>query len=291
MRYASSTVKPTNKPIGCINDEQLIFHRFGENGVDKDKVNHKLKELTRLLLSFTLSDLLDLLTKDPEKLQGLLNKIPKSSLYSQKVQENLRTILEILHKVCLKPDVDSVMVNTNRRVREYVPLSKRGGYQALIGLSRDRIAVETPRKSETIENKPRPLRLPKPLVKGEKRSKDHPEYYERWADRENKDETPLEFLERVWGDYIRAGLLYQTDLRGERKKDICQNALDSTLYNELRTSCKKQGKLLPDFLPTKSHEVEKRQVIVESKVSGIGKPIPNSYIYKTRNKILQRKIL
>lgn len=102
------------------------------------------------------------------------------------------------------------------------------------------------------------LKLPKPLEKGEKRTKDHPDYYERWADRENKDEAPLDFLERVWGGHIRAGLLYQTDLRGEKFGEHPKKALDKTLFDRVFEECKKRGLKIRDSVPNKSHKVSQR---------------------------------
>jgi hypothetical protein len=77
--------------------------------------------------------------------------------------------------------------------------------------------------------------------------------YERWSDRRNKSEKPLEFLRRVWGKYIDAGLLFQIDLRGQQATKNIHNpskGLDRTLHAELSKQCRLEGKDLTDYIPT-----------------------------------------
>jgi hypothetical protein len=319
MKVTQKKIEARDK-IFCIRNDRFrltLGNNQGENRIDKRKITNKVGKGLQRLLSLTKQDLLNLIEESPEKLNELLEEflgeIPSSTLYSQQVQENLHTILGTISKYCLLPGTNFVVADTVKRVREHVPLSKRG-HQGFVGLSRDR-RNGTP--SETIENNLRPLKLPKPLSKGERRAKNDPDYYERWANRENKDETPFDFLERVWGDYIRAGLLYQTDLRGgqrknknsdvaklaklpkplakgeQRSKDqpdyyerwanrenkteplleflddlrVAKPALDKRLFDVLFAECKKQGKHLAEFVPTKSDEVDNRFKLIESKVS------------------------
>ena len=112
------------------------------------------------------------------------------------------------------------------------------------------------------------LTLPEPIAKGEKRKPGEKGYYEKWADRENKDEKPIDFLNRVWGKYIEAGLLYQTDLRGEQIGDNPKKGLDNTLFNILHKHCKNNGLSLKDYIQNKSDLVNKRVKILSEMTPG-----------------------
>lgn len=82
--------------------------------------------------------------------------------------------------------------------------------------------------------------------------------YEKWAERENKDETPLDFLYRVWGKYIETGLLTQSALGGSRSLKKPKTALDKTLFDRLKNQCKVSNLTLRHYLPSKSNEVSKK---------------------------------
>jgi hypothetical protein len=291
MKVTQKKIEAIDK-IFCIRNDRFkltLGNDQSGNGIDKGEISNKLGKGLQRLLSLIKQDLLNLIKESPEKLKELLeaflDEIPSSILYSQQVQKSLHTILGTISKYCLLPGANFVVADTVKRVREHVPLSKRG-YQGFVGLSQDR-RNGTP--SETIENNLRPLKLPKPLAKGERRAKNDPDYYERWANRENNDETPFEFLERVWGDYIRAGLLYQTDLRGTySKKESAQQALDKRLFDVVSDECRRLGKNLPDILPTKSDEVENRFRFIESKASEFptnrSKVRQYSFTYRSKRK-------
>lgn len=95
------------------------------------------------------------------------------------------------------------------------------------------------------------LVLPEPMNRWEKGR------YEKFAFRENEKETALEFLERVWGKYIKAGLLSQTELRWQQKniKNKGKKGLDKTLFNWIQEQCKKEGLKMRDYIPTKSDKI------------------------------------
>lgn len=63
-----------------------------------------------------------------------------------------------------------------------------------------------------------------------------------WKRRSDRlpDETPIDFLRRVWGRYLDAGVLYQNDLarRGEQK-----------LLYAIRGYCERNGLKAADYLP------------------------------------------
>ena len=76
--------------------------------------------------------------------------------------------------------------------------------------------------------------------------------YERWANRADKNEKPLDFLQRVWGKYIDAGVMYAIDLKGQQKTTTNLNpkkALDKTLADAVWRQCKEEGKDLSEYLP------------------------------------------
>jgi hypothetical protein len=77
--------------------------------------------------------------------------------------------------------------------------------------------------------------------------------YELWKDREDKSEKPLSFLRRVWGAYIDAGVMYQSDLRGSTTK----KPLDKRLFDVCWRQCKDEGSDLNDCLPNKSKQVDR----------------------------------
>lgn len=106
--------------------------------------------------------------------------------------------------------------------------------------------------------------------------------YEKWADRTTKNEMPLAFLDRVWGDYIRAGLLYQADLRGNTSKKNPKNGLDKTLFDRVSAQCVKQGEKLESYLPNKKVEVSKRIELFKSAlIDGLKKEKQTGY-YKQK---------
>lgn len=94
--------------------------------------------------------------------------------------------------------------------------------------------------------------LPQPHEKGK------PSTYEKWAERHNKYENPLQFLNRVWGNYIQNGLLYQTDLRGERRGTNAKRGLDKTLFDAISKYCRDNNLNIGDIIPTKSDQVVDR---------------------------------
>lgn len=97
---------------------------------------------------------------------------------------------------------------------------------------------------------------PDPLSKS-----DHPdEALEKWSERQNKREQPLQFLERVWGNAIRAGLIFQADLRGQiktRTNPIPRKGLDPTLYDEAKKQCRAEGLDLGQYLPNYRNRADK----------------------------------
>lgn len=70
--------------------------------------------------------------------------------------------------------------------------------------------------------------------------------------RENKAESALDFLRRVWGPYIKAGLLHQFQLQTR----------DGALLKAVRNYCGKRGIDVAMVIPTRSHFVEKREKLV-----------------------------
>lgn len=83
--------------------------------------------------------------------------------------------------------------------------------------------------------------------------------YERWADRDKtKGETVFQFFDRVWGKYVNAGLLFQTDLRGEQGGESPKKGLDKRLYDLLLIECQKEKMELKYILPNKSHKTTKK---------------------------------
>lgn len=64
----------------------------------------------------------------------------------------------------------------------------------------------------------------------------------RWMQRGDRHpkETPLAFMERVWGRYIRAGLIYQADIRKLGDPDLCP---------AIRSYCQRHGLKARDYLP------------------------------------------
>lgn len=101
--------------------------------------------------------------------------------------------------------------------------------------------------------------------------------YELWANRINRNETPLEFMSRVWGRYIADGVMYQIDLKGQQRTATNPNprrAIDKTLFDAVWKQCKEEGKNLNDYLPNKSIQIDREfdsygiQGIAEGKRSG-----------------------
>ena len=80
--------------------------------------------------------------------------------------------------------------------------------------------------------------------------------YELWKDRNDKNETSIDFLSRVWGDYINAELMYQTDLRGSRARKG-KKGLDENLFAALSYECRLLNKKLNSVLPNKSIQVDR----------------------------------
>lgn len=80
--------------------------------------------------------------------------------------------------------------------------------------------------------------------------------YEKWANRSDRSEKPLGFLSRVWGKYIDAGVMYQTDLRGGRG-GIIKKPLDKRLFDLCSQQCKDEDKSLNDYLPNKSRQIDR----------------------------------
>ena len=64
---------------------------------------------------------------------------------------------------------------------------------------------------------------------------------EIWAERDrSRGETPIEFLNRVWGRWMEAGVLYQNDIK---------RLGDPTLVKTIRTYCHRQGVDASTVLP------------------------------------------
>ena len=77
--------------------------------------------------------------------------------------------------------------------------------------------------------------------------------YELWRDRKDKKEKPIDFLRRVHGAKIEAGLLFQMDISGQKKTKTNLNplkGLDKTLYFKLVEQCKDEGIKLSSVLPS-----------------------------------------
>jgi len=61
----------------------------------------------------------------------------------------------------------------------------------------------------------------------------------------------------VWGKYIQANLLSQTNLRGQRKRDKNKSTkgLDKTLFDAIWLQCREEGLKMKDYIPTKSAKI------------------------------------
>jgi len=82
---------------------------------------------------------------------------------------------------------------------------------------------------------------------------------ELWRDRQNKNEKPIDFLRRVHGKRIDAGLFFQSDLVGQRKTHTNQNprkGIDPTLYYKLIEQCRNEKLKLSSVLPNYSTKSE-----------------------------------
>jgi hypothetical protein len=110
--------------------------------------------------------------------------------------------------------------------------------------------LERRRQSDISKNSEQTLTLPDPET-GD---------YERWANRADKNEKPLDFLARVWGEYIDAGVMYQSNLRGQQKTQTNPNPkepLDKLLFQAVSKQCRDENNLLNNYLPNKSKQVDK----------------------------------
>jgi hypothetical protein len=95
---------------------------------------------------------------------------------------------------------------------------------------------------------------------------------ELYAERKERSENPIDFMHRVWGKWLSAGVLYQDQLR----------KLDDTLVPVLRSFCKRNkisaDKVMP---PPRSKRTEK--------ILGVDKnPDAAIYLKKLRQSALHR---
>lgn len=85
--------------------------------------------------------------------------------------------------------------------------------------------------------------------------------YERWENRSNTDEKPIEFLKRVWHEHLvtnnnrKGEVLTQLALRGQeptkKNPNPKSSGLDRALFFALSRHCKKQGESLSAYVPSK----------------------------------------
>jgi hypothetical protein len=73
---------------------------------------------------------------------------------------------------------------------------------------------------------------------------------ELYAERLDKKETPVNFLDRVWGKYLEAGVLYQCDLRGK-------NGRDPKLMHAIVSYCTVRKLNISSYIPSKKDKTER----------------------------------
>lgn len=91
--------------------------------------------------------------------------------------------------------------------------------------------------------------LPLPESRQDRLPDEAPILYKDWKQLpENKQKTPLDCLQEVWGKYLELGLLYQDDLRGK-------NGVDPYLMKSIAEYCSRRKMQSSAIIPSKSQRL------------------------------------
>ncbi len=280
-----------------LDNEDEFFGLFGINEkVDKKKEPLQLEEpnlkkppMPRTLCSYITGAEASLLklkqyAQDVNVLDTEVTDIPPSFFESEKVKKSIQIILDIPNQLSGKPDVDSVIVDTNKRIQLYVfPLNKRG-HKGFAGLSREKVSIITePVRLNDVGLPMHPLEIEvteliERVQGGEKPFDGCSTYKEAKAQFDDIKNT-VDYLKKYFGRYLnvfnggKGDYLYQVDLQ----------KIDAKFRNSLRMYLSEHGQNISDYVPDSSKKTDSDIRVV--KEQGLTK-----YAYRINN-IMHRKRL
>lgn len=209
-----------------------------DRSIDLDKV----KKLNQIRMR------LNRLQEERSKLERFSESLPKE------IRVIVDAILDLSHQLSGIQSGDSVILNTNKHVRKYLPLSKRG-HKWVAGLSRNKASTAEPVHLNDLGFPMNHLEVEVAALIERARLGEQvfPPYNRR------EHENPLKYLEKNYGKYLRkfngeADYLYQNQL----------NKIDPKFRQNLRMYLSNHGKDINAFVPNISKKVDdEAKLIVE----------------------------